>query len=33
MGGRPWAVGQAALTDRMRVLIEDHIMEKLGERT
>jgi hypothetical protein len=32
MGGRPWAVGQAALTDRMRVLIEDHIMEKLGER-
>jgi hypothetical protein len=33
MGGRPWAVGQAALTDRMRVLIEDHIMEKLGERS
>ena len=33
MGGRPWAVGQAALTDRMRVLIEDHIVEKLGERS
>jgi hypothetical protein len=33
MCGRPWAVGQASLTDRMRVLIEDHIMEKLGERS
>jgi hypothetical protein len=33
MRGRPWAVGQAALTDRMRVLIEDHIVEKLGERS
>jgi hypothetical protein len=33
MRGEPWAVGQAALTDRMRVLIEDHIMEKLGERS
>jgi hypothetical protein len=33
MRGEPWAVGQAALTDRMRVLIEDHIVEKLGERS
>jgi hypothetical protein len=33
MRGRPWAVGQAALTAGMRVLIEEHIVEKLGERS